>query len=67
MDDKTRMELKDITVDLRNAWSAAYVLTEALWRNAADAATYAGAMALLTDAISRVEDNIDGLIESDKH
>ncbi len=62
MNDKTRMKLEDITVDLKNAWSAAFVLTEVLWLNAADAGTYAGAMSLLTDVISRVENNIDGLI-----
>ncbi len=67
MDDKTRMELEDITVDLRNAWSAEFVLTEALWLNAADAGTYTGAMSLLTDVISRIENNLDGLIESAKY
>ncbi len=67
MDNKTRMELEDINVDLRNACSVAFVLTEALHLNGSDAATYAGAMSLLSDVIFRVEKNIDELIESVKN
>ncbi len=36
MDDKIRIELEDITHDLKNAWSAAFVITEVLYMNAAD-------------------------------
>ncbi len=67
MDNKTRTELEDINSDLQNACSAAFVLTEALHLNGSDAATYAGAMSLLSDVIFRVENNIDALIESVKH
>ncbi len=67
MDDKTRIELEDINSSLKNACSVAFVLTEALNLNGSDAATYAGAMSILSDVIFRVEKNIDGLIESAKH
>ncbi len=67
MDDKTRIELEDINSGLKNACSVAFVLTEALHLNGSDAATYAGAMSLLSDVIFRVEKNIDDLIESAKH
>jgi len=67
MDEKTRIELADINSGLRNAWSAAFALTEALNYSGADAGTFAGAMSLLTDVISHVEENIDALIESAKH
>jgi len=67
MDDKTRIELADITVELKNAWSVAFALTEAMNYSGADAGTFAGAMSLLTDVISRVEENMDALIKSAKH
>ncbi len=67
MDDKIRMELEDINSDLQNACSAAFVLTEALHLNRSDAATYAGAMSLLSDVIFHVEKNIHELIDSAKH
>ncbi len=67
MDDKIRMELEDISSDVQNACSAAFVLTEALHLNGADAATYAGAMSLLSDVIFRVEKNIHELSDSAKH
>ncbi len=67
MDDKTRIELADINVELKNAWSAAFALTEALSYSGADAGAFAGAMSLLTDVISHVEENIATLIESVKH
>ncbi len=67
MNGKIRIELEDINSDLRNAYSAAFVLTEALHLNGSDAATYAGAMAVLSDVIFRVEKSIDELIYSVKH
>ncbi len=67
MDYKTRIQLEDINSDLQNACSVAFVLTEALHLNGSDAATYAGAMSLLSDVIVRGEKNIDELIESAKH
>ncbi len=67
MDDKTRMALEDIDSDLQNACSASFVLTKALYLNGSDAATFAGAMSLLSDVIFRVEKNINKLIGSAKH
>ncbi len=67
MDDKIRMELEDINSDLRNACSAAFVLTEALHLNGSDAGTFAGAMSMLSDVIFRVEKNITELIGSAEH
>ncbi len=67
MDDKIRIKLEDINSDLQNACSVAFVLTEALHLNGSDAATYAGAMSLLSDVIFQVEKNIDELICSAKH
>ncbi len=66
MDDKTCMALEDINSDLQSACSVAFVITEALHLNGSDAATYAGAMSLLSDVIFHVEKNIDELIYSAK-
>ncbi len=55
-----------ICLDLQNACSVAFVLTEALHLNGSDAATYAGAMSLLSDAVFQVEKNVDELICSAK-
>ncbi len=65
--DNICIQLENINSDIQNACSAAFVLTEALHLNGADAAAYAGAMSLLSDVIFRAEKNIDGLIESAKH
>ncbi len=67
MDDKTRMELEDINGDLQNACSVAFALTEVLHLNGSDAATFAGAMSLMSDVIFRVEKNIHKLIDSAEH
>ncbi len=67
MDDKIRIELEDINSDLQNACSVAFVLTEALHLNGSDAATYAGAMSLLSDIIFHVKKDITELINSAKH
>ncbi len=66
MDEKIRIALEDINSDLQNACSVAFVLTEALHLNGSDAATYAGAMSILSDVIFRIEKNIDELIDSAK-
>jgi len=67
MDAKIRMKLEAIDSDLQNACSVAFVLTEALHLSRYDAATYAGAMSLLSDVIFCVEKNINELIDSAKH
>ncbi len=67
MDDKICIKLEDINSDLQNACPAAFVLTEALHLNGSDAATYAGAMSLLSDVIFRVEKNTNELVNSAKH